>query len=113
MLGHPLWQLGARPFAILGDGRIAVLHGRGDMRLGVLDPDSGELTDLETSYPTVAAAMSGDETGIAMVAGASDKFDSVILMDGATHRLAELHDGTEGLPNAAYLPVPRQAELAG
>jgi dipeptidyl aminopeptidase/acylaminoacyl peptidase len=111
--GHPLWQLGARPFAVLGDGRIAALHGRGDMRLGVLDPDTGELTDLHSSYTTYAAALSGDETGIAMVAGASDKFDSVILMDGATHRLTELHDGTEGLPNAAYLPVPRQAELAG
>ena len=43
----PLWQLGGRPFAVLGDGRLAVVHGRGSMRLGVLDPDTSELTDLD------------------------------------------------------------------
>ena len=43
----PLWQLGGRPFAVLGDGRLAVVHGRGGMRLGVLDPDTSELTDLD------------------------------------------------------------------
>ncbi|HEX9525981.1 MAG TPA: hypothetical protein VF951_00665, partial [Streptosporangiaceae bacterium] len=31
-----LWELGARPFAMLGDGRLAVRHGRGSARLGLL-----------------------------------------------------------------------------
>ena len=26
----PLWQLGGRPFELLGDGRLAVLHGLGE-----------------------------------------------------------------------------------
>src|SRR3984885_13911978 len=43
----PLWQLGGRPFALLGDGRLAVVHGRGGIRLGVLDPDTSELTALD------------------------------------------------------------------
>ena len=34
----PLWRLGHRPYAVLSDGRLAVLHGCGGMRLGVLDP---------------------------------------------------------------------------
>ena len=37
----PLWQLGVRPYAVLGDGRLAVVHGTGETRLAVLDPDSG------------------------------------------------------------------------
>ena len=43
----PLWQLGGRPFALLGDGRLAVLHGLGESHLAVLDPATGSLTDLD------------------------------------------------------------------
>src|SRR5215470_2273776 len=43
----PLWQLGGRPFALLGDGRLAVLHGLGESHLAVLDPAIGSLTDLD------------------------------------------------------------------
>ena len=38
----PLWQLGGRPFELLGDGRLAVLHGLGELHLAVLDPVSGD-----------------------------------------------------------------------
>jgi len=39
----PLWQLGLSPYAVLGDGRLAVAYGTGETRLGVLDPDSGRI----------------------------------------------------------------------
>ena len=45
-----LWELGARPFAMLGDGRLAVRHGRGSARLGLLDPETSELTDLDLPF---------------------------------------------------------------
>src|SRR5580698_8811595 len=35
----PLWQLGPRPFAMLSDGRLAVVHGQGGARLSLLDPE--------------------------------------------------------------------------
>ena len=38
---EPLWQLGGRPYAMLGDGRLAVLHGQGGMRLGAARPGDG------------------------------------------------------------------------
>ncbi|MGH3273312.1 MAG: hypothetical protein ACRDNZ_03180, partial [Streptosporangiaceae bacterium] len=44
----PLWQLGPRPFALLGDGRLAVVHGQGGTRLSILDPESCELSELDT-----------------------------------------------------------------
>ena len=40
----------ARPFALLGDGRLAVTHGRGGARLGILDPETSELTDLDLPF---------------------------------------------------------------
>src|SRR5258707_4405003 len=39
----PLWHLGGRPFAVLGDGRLAVVHGRGGLRLRPLGPETSEL----------------------------------------------------------------------
>src|SRR4029077_19554411 len=59
-----LWQLGGRPFGLLGDGRLAVLHGLGELRLAVLDPVSGELAGIDlpgsrTAYPQLA--VSGEE----------------------------------------------------
>ena len=46
----PLWQLGGRPFARLGDGRLAVTHGQGGATLGILDPESFELTELDMPF---------------------------------------------------------------
>ncbi len=39
------WRVGLRWFAPLPDGRLAVLHGRGALRLGLLDPATGAITD--------------------------------------------------------------------
>ena len=49
---------------MLADGRLAVLHGRGGMRLGLLDPETGELADLDTGYPVFASGLSADGTSI-------------------------------------------------
>ncbi len=111
--GAPLWQLGARPFAVLGDGRIAVLHGRGDLRLGVLDPETGELTEADVPYSTFASALSADGTSIAGVAGGPDTPESVIRVDAVTTRVEALRRELDEIPDVAYLPVPRQVELAG
>ncbi|MGH3159462.1 MAG: alpha/beta hydrolase family protein, partial [Streptosporangiaceae bacterium] len=110
---HPLWQLGARPFAVLGDGRIAVLHGRGDLRLGVLDPESGELTDPDMPYTTFDSMLSADGTTIAAVGGGPDTPESVIRVDAVSTRVESLRRELDVLPDVAYLPVPRQVELAG
>ena len=54
----PLWQLGLSPHAVLGDGRLAVAYGTGETRLGVLDPDSGRLTDLDLPYQVFVSGVS-------------------------------------------------------
>ena len=54
----------------LSDGRLAVLHGLGEFRLGVLDPDSGELTDLDLpGYRTASGDLAVSGTAIATLAG--------------------------------------------
>ncbi len=66
---EPLWQLGDRPFARLGDGRLAALHGQGGMRLGLLDPETGELTDLKLPVEEFTSGLAADSETVVAVAG--------------------------------------------
>ena len=109
----PLWQLGARPFAMLGDGRLAVLHGRGGMRLGLLDPETSELTDLDLPYQVFAPSLSADGTMIAGVAGGPAEATAVVRVDVGTGGVEVLKRTMDEVPDPAYLPVPRQVELDG
>jgi len=110
----PLWQLGARPFAALGDGRLAVVHGRGSMRLAVLDPDTSELTDLDLAGLTeFGPALSADGTAIVGLAGGPTQPLSVVMVDAATSRVTVLRSELDDPPDEAYLPVPRHVELEG
>jgi dipeptidyl aminopeptidase/acylaminoacyl peptidase len=112
----PLWQLGMAPYAVLGDGRITVTHGR---RLGVLDPETGELTDLDLPYQTFGS-LSASGLSVAAIAGGPAVSLSVIRVDmpsaDQSPQTAEVHDvrrSNDSLPEAAYLPTPRAAEFAG
>jgi dipeptidyl aminopeptidase/acylaminoacyl peptidase len=109
----PLWQLGARPFAMLGDGRLAVLHGRGGSRLGILDPDTSELTDVDIPFTEFSPGLSADGTMIAAVAGGPSQPLSVIGVEALTSKVTVLRREMDQLPDASYLPEARQVELEG
>ncbi|WP_182897576.1 prolyl oligopeptidase family serine peptidase [Microbispora sp. H10830] len=114
----PLWQLGGLPYAVLGDGRLAVLHGRGDLRLGVLDAETGTLTDLDVPFQGWAPVLDADGdvlVGLGYRAGAPR---SVVRIDAAggsrapgdAGRAEELRREIEDVP-AGVLPVPRTVEF--
>jgi dipeptidyl aminopeptidase/acylaminoacyl peptidase len=109
----PLWQLGARPFAMLGDGRLAVLHGRGGSRLGILDPETSELTDPDIPFAEFSPGLSADGTMIAAVAGGPSQPLSVIGVDAVTAKVTVLRREMDQVPDASYLPAVRQVELEG
>ena len=109
----PLWQLGDRPYAMLADGKLAVLHGRGGMRLGLLDPETGELADLDTGYPVFTSGLSADGTSILGVAGGSAVPLSIVSVDAATGAAEVLWQEAVTVPDPAYLPAPRQVLLEG
>ncbi len=116
----PLWQLGMSPYAVLGDGRIAVAHGTGQTRLGVLDPETGQLTDLDLPYSVFLLELSAAGRTVTAIAGGPTVPMTVIGVDvpapGEDLRAArarELTRSADSLPDAAYLPVPRAARLTG
>ncbi len=116
----PLWQLGMSPYAVLGDGRIAVAHGTGKTRLGVLDPETGQLTDVDLPYSVFIFGLGAAGRTVATIAGGPTVPMTVIDVDvpapGEDPRAAaarELYRSTDSLPDAAYLPMPRAAQLTG
>jgi dipeptidyl aminopeptidase/acylaminoacyl peptidase len=109
----PLWQLGARPFAILGDGRLAVLHGAGSSRLGILDPETFELTDVDTPFPTYAPALSADGMSIVAVGAGPTTPSCVVRVDAGSGKTEILQRDQAELPDEAYLPVPQPVEFEG
>ncbi|MBC6464043.1 prolyl oligopeptidase family serine peptidase [Actinomadura alba] len=109
----PLWQLGGMPYALLGDGRLAVLHGHGDQRLAVYDPETLELTDLATPYSDWRVALSADGSTIVGIAGGPSVPTSVVRVDVATGRVESLSHELREPPDPAYLPAPREVQLEG
>jgi dipeptidyl aminopeptidase/acylaminoacyl peptidase len=107
----PLWQLGRRPFVMLADGRLAVLHGVGGQRLAVLDPESGTLTDAHLGFDVVEGALAASGGAVAAVAGGPRAPWSVVRtwFGGATEVLRR-QAVTASHP--AYLPDPRQVQLS-
>ena len=109
----PLWQLGARPFAMLGDGRLAVAHGAGAARLGILDPESFELKDLDTPFAEVAFDLSADGESIAAIGGGPTTWPAVMRVDATTGKTSVVQRDAAELPDAAYLPVPQEVDFEG
>ncbi len=109
----PLWQLGGRPFAVLGDGRLAVVHGAGSGRLGVLDPETFVLTDFDSPYTEFEFAVSADGSSIGAVAGGPADATAVIRLDSGTGKAETLQRQPGELPDEAYLPVPQHVDFEG
>jgi dipeptidyl aminopeptidase/acylaminoacyl peptidase len=115
----PMWELGGRPFGLLGDGRLAVLHGLGEQRPGILDPVSGELSDIDLpGFRTTQDDLDVSGTAIVTVAGAPRTPWTVlrITADGTVGPGSTVERITRqpaGGPAAAYLPDARPVQLSG
>ncbi len=111
--GGPLWALGGRPFAVLGDGRLAVVHGCGSASLGILDPETFELTELSLPYPQFDYAVAADGDTIAGIGSGPYAARTVVRVDAVTGSSAALRAELTELPAEAFLPAPQQVELEG
>ena len=109
----PLWQLGGRPIALLGDGRLAVVHGLGEVRLGLLDPASGELTDIALpGFRTVNTELEAAGDTLVVTAGGPQSPWSVLRV-GAGGDLEPMKKRAADGVAPSYLPDARPAQLAG
>jgi len=110
--GGPLWLLGSTWYAVLDDGRLAVVHGTDEQRLGVLDPATGELTDLDLPY-TVYGSLSTDGQSVATIASSPRSAPAVVRIDIESGLVQTLRLAEEAGLDPAYLPVPESITVAG
>ncbi|MEU5795396.1 prolyl oligopeptidase family serine peptidase [Streptomyces sp. NPDC047813] len=108
-----LWQVGMEWFRVLPGGRIACLHGHGRLALGILDPATGTLTDVEGPWtewaPTLAVrgdrvvgVAAGPASGYEIVETSADTLDAKAI--GGSHGDALDPD---------YCPLPEPRTFAG
>jgi dipeptidyl aminopeptidase/acylaminoacyl peptidase len=112
--GQPLWVLGETTYAVLSDGRLAVTHGRGEGRLSVLDPATGELTDLGLGvgiHPEVFAS----GTLVTSTGNSAALPTSVLAVDMGAEvpQLDIVRQAIDQIPDSAYLPTAVARTFAG
>ncbi|MFF7362179.1 prolyl oligopeptidase family serine peptidase [Streptomyces sp. NPDC008125] len=111
--GGPLWKIGLRWFRQLDNGLIAVIHGKGTTRLGVLDPETGELVDVAGPWTawTETLAVRGDR--VVGVAASPYTGHEVVELDTSTGRTRTIGAPHTDAVDPAYYPRPEERTFAG
>ena len=110
---EPLWQLGNRHYRVLDDGTLLVLHGGGVQRLGLLDPATGTIDDLELPYTHWHPSIATHGRTVVGVGGSAQLPASVVAIDLDTSRQAVARRSADDLPDEAYLPHVESATFTG
>ncbi|MDX2603665.1 LpqB family beta-propeller domain-containing protein [Streptomyces caniscabiei] len=111
--GGPLWKVGWSWFALLDDGLVAVIHGRGATALGVLDLETGQVVDAAgpwTEFAPSLAVRGGRILGI----GASPRSAyEVVELDAATGDARVIGAAHDDPVDPAYYPEPQIRSFLG
>ncbi|MES4902746.1 MULTISPECIES: prolyl oligopeptidase family serine peptidase [unclassified Streptomyces] len=111
--GGPLWTLGRRWFAPLADGLIAVVHGRGAARLGILDPRTGELVDAPGRWTEWEATLAVAGSRVVGVAASPHSSYEVVELDTRTGHARVIGAAHTDAVDPAYYPQPVERTFTG
>ncbi len=112
--GYPQWVFGERSFGFLSDGRIVCLYDRdGRTHVGVLDPVSGELMDVDLPYDALSwgPTLSTEGSVAVFTSGSATQPDRVLWLDFATRAVEELRVSEEVDVDPGYLSEPLAIEF--
>ncbi|MDT0345982.1 S9 family peptidase [Streptomyces litchfieldiae] len=108
-----LWRVGHRWFAPLDNGTIAVVHGRGTARLGILDPATGELADVPGPWTEWSPALATFDTAVAGIAAGPGRHHEIVRLDTATGHCRVVAHAHRDAVDPAYYPEPRARVFPG
>ncbi|HJX06439.1 MAG TPA: prolyl oligopeptidase family serine peptidase [Actinomycetota bacterium] len=112
--GYPQWVMGERSFGFLSDGRIVCMYDR-DARTSIaaLDPETGELTDLDLPYDALRFGPSIDVAGstIVFIAGSATLPTELVWLDFSVRSVDVIKTSTESPVDPAYFSVPEAIEF--
>jgi dipeptidyl aminopeptidase/acylaminoacyl peptidase len=105
--GVPLWELGYSTYAFLDDGRIVCSwRGEGVHHLGMLDPETSELLELDLPFTCFEPSIDASGTRVAFVGSSPTEPAQVVTLDVATRAVDVLRVSEELGLDAAGLSVP-------
>ncbi len=112
--GYPQWVMGERSFGFLSDGRIACAYDR-DARtsFAVLDPETGELTDLDVPHDALWSGPSVDVAGstIVFAAGSATIPTELVWLDFSARSVDVIKTTTESPVEQVFFSVPEAIEF--
>jgi dipeptidyl aminopeptidase/acylaminoacyl peptidase len=109
----PLWKLGQRWFAPLECGLIAVLHGRGSLRLGILDPLTGQLADAAGPWTEFDATLAAHGDRVVSVGASPRSSWEVVELDTRTGHARVIGCAHRDPVDPAYYPEPQVRTFTG
>jgi dipeptidyl aminopeptidase/acylaminoacyl peptidase len=108
--GVPPWIFGYSRYAFLPDGRIACAFDRdAEPHLGILDPRTGDLRDLELAVFTTS--LRSDGRRLVMIGEMPSEFQAVYALDPAVGEPELLHSSRELEIDPAFLAPARRMEF--
>jgi len=112
--GFPAWVFGSSSYGFLADGRIVCHYTHlGALHLALLDPETGEMLDLDVPHNAAAWGPSVSVEGdtIMFVAGGPTIPAQVVRLDVGARSIDVLKQSTSAEVDTAYFSVPREIEF--
>ena len=111
-VGGPLWQLGARWYAVLDDGRVICTRTVGTDTLGILDPVTGSFTALD--LPLDSIELDDVRGGRVLVNGGSARLTAGVReLSLDTGELTDVRLDIDHMPPTDYLPDAEAMTFTG
>lgn len=102
-VGGALWQLGARWYSVLDDGRVLHTRTHGTDVLGILDPASGDVVVLDLPLDSIALnGLRGDR--VLLNAGSALSAWGLRELNLVTGTLTDVRLDVDDVPSHEYLP---------
>ncbi len=111
--GGPLWRIGRRWFALLDDGQIAVVHGRGATALGILDPETGQVVDAAGPWTEFTPTLATHGSRVLGVGASPRSAYEVVELDAATGDARVIGAAHDDPVDPAYYPEPQIRTFLG
>lgn len=112
--GYPAWTFGARSFAFLADRRIACAYDvDGFTRFGVLDPESGQLEELDVGLDALAGSpyVAAEGAKVVVAAGSGAIPNRLVRIDVETGETEVLRTSSAAEIDPEYFSRPRAIEF--
>ncbi|AXK31385.1 S9 family peptidase [Streptomyces armeniacus] len=111
--GGGLWKIGQRWFAPLPSGLIAVVHGLGETKLGILDPETGELVDGTGPWTEWAPALAVCDTRVAGIAAGTHSTYEIVELDTGTGHTGVIGSVHRDPVDPVFYPEPQIRTFTG